>query len=61
MSAAEGPAPPVGPAPSVLLAPAVLRAERVTKEFGGLRAVDDVSVGPSTTSRSTFLSTRSSR
>src|SRR5262249_8393046 len=43
-SAAEGPAPPVGPAPSVLLAPAVLRAERVTKEFGGLRAVDDVSV-----------------
>jgi branched-chain amino acid transport system ATP-binding protein len=44
MSAAEGPAPPVGPAPSVLLAPAVLRAERVTKEFGGLRAVDDVSV-----------------
>src|SRR6516164_5047680 len=44
MSAAEGPAPPAGPAPSALLAPAVLRAERVTKEFGGLVAVEDVSV-----------------
>jgi branched-chain amino acid transport system ATP-binding protein len=44
MSAGEGAAPPDGPAPSAVLAPAVLRAERVTKEFGGLRAVDDVSV-----------------
>ena len=43
MSAAEGPVPPAGPAPSALLAPAVLRAERVTKEFGGLVAVADVS------------------
>ena len=44
MSAGEGPAPPAGPAPSALLAPAVLRAERVTKEFGGLIAVADVSL-----------------
>jgi branched-chain amino acid transport system ATP-binding protein len=44
MNPAEGPAPPAGPARSAVLAPAVLRAERVTKEFGGLRAVEDVSV-----------------
>ena len=44
MTAADGPVPPAGPAPSAVLGPAVLRAERVTKEFGGLRAVDDVSV-----------------
>ena len=44
MSAAGDPPPPAGPAPSALLAPAVLRAERVTKEFGGLVAVEDVSV-----------------
>ncbi len=50
MSAAEGPAPPAGPDPAAgpgpagLLAPAVLRAERITKDFGGLRAVDDVSL-----------------
>ena len=44
MNPAEGPAPPAGPAPSVLFAPAVLSAERVTKEFGGLVAVEDVSV-----------------
>src|SRR5258708_30593389 len=44
MNPAEGFAPPAGPDPSALPAPAVLRAERVTKEFGGLVAVDDVSV-----------------
>jgi branched-chain amino acid transport system ATP-binding protein len=56
MSAAEGPAPPAGPDPpagpvppagpdpAALLAPAVLRAERITKQFGGLVAVDDVSL-----------------
>src|SRR5258708_7665315 len=44
MNPAEGSATPAGPDPSALPAPAVLRAERVTKEFGGLVAVDDVSV-----------------
>ena len=41
MSAAGDPAPPAAPARP---APVVLRAERVTKEFGGLVAVEDVSV-----------------
>jgi branched-chain amino acid transport system ATP-binding protein len=41
MSAAGDPVPPAAAAPP---APAVLRAERVTKEFGGLVAVEDVSV-----------------
>src|SRR3984957_3824429 len=41
MSAAGDLAPP---APPPAAGPAVLRAERVTKQFGGLRAVDDVSL-----------------
>jgi len=41
VSAAGDPAPPAAPARP---APVVLRAERVTKEFGGLVAVEDVSV-----------------
>jgi branched-chain amino acid transport system ATP-binding protein len=41
MSAAGNPAPPAAAAAP---APAVLRAERVTKEFGGLVAVEDVSL-----------------
>jgi branched-chain amino acid transport system ATP-binding protein len=41
MSAAADPAPPDAAA---ALAPAVLRAEHVTKEFGGLVAVEDVSL-----------------
>jgi branched-chain amino acid transport system ATP-binding protein len=41
---AEGPAPLGDPAPPAPLGPAVLRAERITKQFGGLVAVDDVSV-----------------
>ena len=41
MSAAGDPSPP---AAAAALGSAVLRAERVTKEFGGLRAVEDVSV-----------------
>jgi branched-chain amino acid transport system ATP-binding protein len=44
MSVAGGPSPPAEAAASAPPAPAVLRAERVTKEFGGLRAVEDVSV-----------------
>jgi branched-chain amino acid transport system ATP-binding protein len=44
MSAAEGAAPHGDPAPPAAVAPAVLRAERVTKEFGGLVAVEDVSL-----------------
>jgi branched-chain amino acid transport system ATP-binding protein len=44
MSAAGDPAPPAAPAAAAALAPAALRAERVTKVFGGLVAVDDVSV-----------------
>jgi branched-chain amino acid transport system ATP-binding protein len=44
MSAAGDPAPPAPPAAAAPLAPAALRAERVTKVFGGLVAVDDVSV-----------------
>jgi len=38
MSAAGDPAPPAA------VAPAILRAERVTKEFGGLVAVEDISL-----------------
>ena len=44
MSAAADPAPPTPPAAAAAPAPAVLRAERVTKEFGGLVAVEDVSL-----------------
>jgi branched-chain amino acid transport system ATP-binding protein len=44
MSAAGDPVPPVQRATVAAYAPAALRAERVTKEFGGLVAVDDVSV-----------------
>jgi len=38
------PVPPTPPAAPAALAPAALRAERITKVFGGLVAVDDVSV-----------------
>jgi branched-chain amino acid transport system ATP-binding protein len=41
---AEGAAPLGEPAPPAPLGPAVLSAERITKQFGGLVAVDDVSV-----------------
>ena len=44
MSAAADPAPPTPPAAAAAPAPAVLRAERITKEFGGLVAVEDVSL-----------------
>jgi len=44
MSAAGDPAPPAAAAAPAAAAPAALRAERVTKEFGGLVAVEDVSV-----------------
>ena len=44
MSAAGNPVPPAAAAAAAAAAPAAMRAEHITKEFGGLIAVEDVSV-----------------